>query len=236
MKNIILKKVFIGLPQKVGVTDAENPMEREWESGIFKQPIRGPVFLTKTGLIGDGQADKENHGGPEKAVFVYPLEHYELWKNELNTTEIGPGAMGENFLLENIKEDMVCIGDTFQIGDAIIQVSQPRQPCWKPARRFKIKKLALLIQNTGRTGWYFRVLKEGNIEEGQQLTLIERPFPKWTISKCNEIMHGASPNLEEVRELAQCEGLAQNWKNTLNKRLAAGQALDIRKRVIGPNE
>ncbi|MED4350860.1 MOSC domain-containing protein [Schinkia azotoformans] len=234
--DMILKKVFVGLPQKVGVKDAKNPMEREWESGIFKQPIQGPVLLTKTGLLGDGQADRENHGGPEKAVFVYPFEHYENWQKELNATEIGPGAMGENFLLENVKEDMVAIGDTYQIGDAIVQVSQPRQPCWKPARRFKIKNLALLIQNSGRTGWYFRVLKEGNIEVGQKLTLIERPYPKWTISKCNEIMHGTSPNPEEVREFAQCELLAQNWKNTLNKRIATGETSDIRKRVIGPNE
>lgn len=211
-------------------------MEREWESGIFKQPIQGPVWMTNTGLVGDGQADKENHGGPEKAVFVYPFEHYENWQHELNTTKIEPGAMGENFLLENGKEEMVCIGDTFQIGDAVVQISQPRQPCWKPARRFKIKNLALLIQSSGRTGWYFRVLKEGNIVEGQKLTLIDRPCPKWTIAKCNEIMHGGSPNLEELRELAQCEWLAQNWKNTFNKRLATGETPNVRKRVIGPNE
>lgn len=234
--DIILKKVFVGLPQKIGVKSAENPMEREWESGIFKQPIQGPVLLTKTGLQGDGQADKENHGGPEKAIFVYPFEHYESWQKELDTKEIGPGAMGENFLLENRNEEMVCIGDTYQIGDAVVQVSQPRQPCWKPARRFKIKNLALLIQNSGRTGWYFRVLKEANIEGGQKLTLIDRPYPNWTIAKCNEIMHGPSPNPEQIVELAQCELLAQNWRNTLNKRIESGEASDIRKRVIGPNE
>lgn len=234
--NSILKKVFVGLPQKIGVKDAKNPMEREWESGIFKQPIHGPVLLTKTGLVGDGQADKENHGGPEKAVFVYPFEHYEYWQRELNTTEIGPGAMGENFLLGNLDEEIVCIGDTFQVGDAVVQVSQPRQPCWKPARRFKIKNLALLIQNSGRTGWYFRVLQEGNIQGGQKLSLIDRPYPKWTIAKCNEVMHGASPNQEQLRELAQCELLAQNWRNTLNKRIESGEAPEIRKRVIGPNE
>lgn len=234
--EIILKKVFVGLPQVIGSKDAENPMEREWESGIFKKPIQGSVWLSNTGLHGDGQADTENHGGPEKAVFAYPLEHYGYWQKERETAEVGPGANGENFLLENVKEDMVCIGDIYEIGEAIVQVSQPRQPCWKPARRFKIKNLALLIQKSGRTGWYYRVLKEGNIEEGQKLTLIERPYPNWTIAKCNEIMHSSSPNPVELRELAQCELLAHSWRGTLNKRIESGKASDIRKRVIGPNE
>jgi len=234
--DIVLNKIFVGLPQKIGLKDAENPMDREWESGIFKQPVKGPVWVSKTGLAGDGQADRENHGGPEKAIFVYPVDHYVDWQKEIPSSEIGPGGMGENFLLGNASEELVAIGDVFEIGDAVIQVSQPRQPCWKPARRFKTKDLALLIQNTGRTGWYFRVLKEGFIEEGQKLTLVERPYPKWTVAKCNKIMHGKTSNLEELRELAQCDLLALGWRDTLRKRVETGEASDIRKRIIGPNE
>ncbi|HHY73311.1 MAG TPA: MOSC domain-containing protein [Bacillus bacterium] len=234
--DIVLNKIFVGLPQKVGVKEAANPMDREWVSGIFKEPANGPIWLSKTGLVGDGQADMKNHGGPEKAVFVYPVKHYAYWQNELAIEQIGPSGMGENFLLENMNEEMVAIGDTFQIGEAVVQVSQPRQPCWKPARRYKIKDLALLIQNTGRTGWYFRVLKEGFIESGQKLALVDRPYPQWTIARCNEIMHSKAPKMEEVRELAQCELLAQNWRNTLKKRAETGEVPDIRKRMIGPNE
>lgn len=234
--NILLKKIFIGLPRTTGKKDAENPMEREWTSGIFKEPVQGAIWLSKTNLAGDGQADLKNHGGPEKAVFAYPIEHYTYWLQELGTHQILPGGMGENFLLENLTEEMIAIGDTFQIGEAIVQVSQPRQPCWKPARRFKVKNLALLIQNSGRTGWYFRVLKEGYVEEGQTFKLVDRPLPQWTIQRCNEIMHVEKQNIKLARELAQCELLAPNWRTTFKNRIEKGENPDILKRVLGPNE
>ena len=233
---MLLKEIFAGLPKTVGTKDAENPMDREWTSAIFKERVKGPVLVGKTGLLGDGQADTENHGGPEKAVFGYAFENYTYWENQLGTTAVSVGGMGENFVLEHVSEETICIGDTFEIGEAIIQVSQPRLPCWKPARRFKIKQLALLIQNTGKTGWYFRVLKEGNVEEGQTFTLLERPFPNWTIAECNRILHSNTPNLEKMQELAQCDLLAPVIKSTLSKRIEMKVAPDITGRVIGPNE
>lgn len=234
--SFLLKEVFTGLPKTVGIKAALNPMEREWTSGIFKEQVEGPVWLSKTKLAGDGQADLENHGGVEKAVFAYPLEHYHYWQQEQGITDISSGGMGENFVIDHINEGMISIGDTFQIGEAIVQVSQPRQPCWKPARRFRIKNLALLIQNTGRTGWYFRVLKEGKIEAGLPIVLIDRPYPQWTIEKCNEILHAKTPNIEEMRALAACEYLVPKLRDTLHKRIEKRETPDIRKRVYGPNE
>lgn len=234
--TMLLKNIFVGLPKTVGEKDASDPMDREWESGIFKQPVDGAVWLGKTNLTGDGQADLKHHGGPEKAVFAYPAEHYHYWHNNEKTAQIMAGGMGENFLTETMTEDSVCIGDTFRIGEAVIQVSQPRQPCWKPARRFKIKELALLIQNTGRTGWYFRVLQEGYVEKEQEFTLLARPFPQWTIAACNEVMHEKKDDIQSARELSQCELLAVNWKNTLTKRVQKGEESDLRRRIIGPNE
>lgn len=231
-----LKKVFVGLPKTIGEKEAENPMEREWRSGIFKEPVQGPIWLGKTKLTGDGQADLKNHGGLEKAIFAYPVEHYSYWEKELGTHRLVPGGMGENFLMEHRTEEGIAIGDTFQIGEAVVQVSQPRQPCWKPARRFGIKNLALLLQNTGKTGWYFRVLKEGYVEKGHSFTLLERPLPQWTVARCNEIMHVEKQNIEGASELAQCGLLAPNWRKTLNKRVEKGEFSDIRKRVFGPNE
>ncbi|MFL6556349.1 MAG: MOSC domain-containing protein, partial [Bacillus sp. (in: firmicutes)] len=182
------------------------------------------------------QWDLEHHGGPEKAVFAYGFENYTYWQKELGISEITSGAMGENLVMEQINEEKISIGDTFQIGGAVLQVSQPRQPCWKPARRFKVKNLALLLQNTGRTGWYFRVLTEGFVEEGQTFTLVDRPYPQWTIQKCNQIIHAKKQNMEEMRELSQCEFLAPGMRTTLKKRIEMRETPDIRNRVFGPNE
>ncbi|WP_284037228.1 MOSC domain-containing protein [Neobacillus sp. 114] len=234
--EFLLNKIFVGQPKTVGEKDAANLMDREWTSAIFKELVEGSVWAGKTGMTGDGVFDTEHHGGPEKAVFAYASEHYLDWQKELGNSRIGAGAMGENFLMENVTEDLISIGDVYQIGGAIVQVSQPRQPCWKPARRFKIKTLALLIQNTGRTGWYFRVLKEGFVEAGQSFTLLEHPYPQWTIQKCNEIIHARKPNFEEMRELAHCELLAPGLRTTLGERIKKREIPDITKRVYGPNE
>ncbi|MCM3570520.1 MOSC domain-containing protein [Neobacillus mesonae] len=234
--GILLKSVFAGLPQTVGDKEALHLMDREWTSAIFKEQVHGPVWVSGTGLAGDGQADTKHHGGPEKAVFAYSYENYAYWQKKLGVSEITSGGMGENFVMEHVMEGGISIGDTFQIGEAIVQISQPRQPCWKPARRFRVKTLALLLQNTGRTGWYFRVLKEGHVEEGQIFTLIDRPFPQWTILKVNEMIHAKKPDLALMGELAGCELLAPKLRETLEKRIANGGASDIQKRVFGPNE
>lgn len=231
-----LNKIFVGQPITIGEQGAKDPMERLWESGIFKEEVEVPVFVGFTNIEGDGQADLKHHGGPEKAVFVYPSEHYLYWNKHVQEVKMHAGGMGENFSTVELSEDGVCIGDTYEIGEAVVQVSQPRQPCWKPARRFKQKNLALLIQNSGRTGWYFRVLKEGQVKKGQTFRLIERPFPEWTIATCNSIMHEDKKNIELARKLANCPLLAPNWRETLHNRVEKGIESDIKKRVFGPNQ
>lgn len=234
--EILLNKVFAGMPKTVGNNEASSLMDREWTSAIFKKQVEGPVWVGQTGLAGDGQADRENHGGPEKAVFAYALDHYAYWQKERGISEISAGGMGENFSMAQVSEGLIAIGDTYQIGEAIVQVSQPRQPCWKPARRYRVKNLALLIQNTGRTGWYFRVLQEGSVEAGQAFVLVDRPYPQWTIQKVNEILHSKQPDYDDIEKLTQCELLAPKMINTLAKRLNKRELPDIRDRVYGPNE
>ncbi|GIO25621.1 MOSC domain-containing protein [Ornithinibacillus bavariensis] len=234
MTKPYVAKLLVGKVKKVGDPDAKEPMDKQWESGMFKKSTNEKVWLGKTGLVGDEVADKKNHGGPEKAIFAYNVGHYEYWQQELINKDIGIGAFGENLALLFLDEDTVCIGDTYQLGTAIIQVSQPRRPCWKPARRFRTMDFALRIQESGKTGWYFRVLREGSVQEGMELNLIDRPYPNWTITVCNRVMYDKKAELKLIKELANCELLAESWKNTLSKRLA-GKGSSGENRVFGPN-
>ncbi|ASN07016.1 MOSC domain-containing protein [Virgibacillus necropolis] len=230
-----IHKLLIGKVKQLGDPDSSNRLDKPWESGMFKKEVEGKCWLSFTGLENDEVADTKNHGGPEKALFAYPINHYSFWQKRLNTDEMGIGAMGENLAINEADEFSICIGDTFEIDDAVIQVSQPRQPCWKPARRFRVMDLALQIQNSGRTGWYFRVLKEGFISNGSSLKLVERSYPQWTIAACNEVMHIYKDDLRQADELASCSLLAPNWKRTLHKRLR-GQQSSVGKRIFGPNK
>lgn len=230
-----IDKLLTGKVKQMGNPDATDRLNKPWESGMFKKEVEGNCWLGETSFENDEVADTKSHGGPEKAVFAYPQHHYVYWRKKLEIEAIGIGAMGENFSLQKADEFSVCIGDTFEVGDAIIQVSQPRRPCWKPARRFRVMDLALQIQNSGRTGWYFRVLKKGYISSGSSLTLVERNYPQWTIAACNEVMYFNKHDLRQADDLASCHLLAPNWKRTLHKRLR-GQESAIEKRVFGPNK
>lgn len=229
-----IKQLRTGKVKQMGEKDAKNPFERPWESGMFKQEREGKIWLSKSGLAADEVADKKVHGGPEKALFAYSALHYPYWQQELGI-EIDAGAMGENLVMEAADEYTVYIGDTYRFGEAIIQVSQPRRPCWKPARRFKVLDFALRIQETGKTGWYYRVLQEGYVEAGVELELIERPYPQWSVAACNEIMYVKKADLNLAYELASCSALAPNWKRSLQKRLR-GHESSIENRVYGPNK
>ncbi|WP_044282700.1 MOSC domain-containing protein [Myxococcus stipitatus] len=225
--------LHIGQPRELGTPGAANPLERPWTSGIFKEPVQGPVWLSRTGLAGDGQADLRVHGGPEKAVFAYASVHHAFWREQLGRADLGPGAFGENWVLSGGAEDSVCIGDVLKVGRAHVQVSQPRQPCWKPARRWGSKELSLLIQQTGRTGWYYRVLEEGEVQAGDVLELVERPCPRFTIAFANQAMHGHRP--EDAAALAECLLLTPRWRESLQRRIT-GTPGDDRPRLVGPNQ
>ena len=227
--------IQVGFPKQLGVEGAPNPMDRPWCTGFFKEPVVEPIWLGKTNLAGDGQADLKHHGGPEKAVLAYAAQHYPFWREELNLPNLNYGAFGENFTVAEQTEASVCIGDIYEIGEACLQVSQPRQPCWKLSRRWRIKNLALQVQKTGKTGWYFRVLKEGYVQPDSLLVLRDRAFPQWTIARANEIMHHQRNDREAAAELAACPLLAPNWQETLSKRATKGINPDSRPRLFGAN-
>ena len=161
MTTPLLVSIQVGLPRFYGRPGADDPMDRPWETGFFKQPVDGPRWLGRTNLAGDGQADLVNHGGPDKAVLCYAASHYPGWRGELDRPELPHGAFGENFTIEGLTEETVCVGDTYRLGGAIVQVSQPRQPCWKLAWRWRLKELTALVERSGRTGWARRVAQRG---------------------------------------------------------------------------
>lgn len=231
----MLASIQVGQPQQYGEEGATDPMDRAWTTGFFKEPVNGSLWLGTTNLEGDGQADLVHHGGPDKAVLVYSAEHYPDWRKSLNKPLLPFGAFGENFTIKGLNETDVCIGDTWQVGEAVVQVSQPRQPCWKLARRWRIKTLALQVQQTGRTGWYYRVLTQGVVAAGMRMVLQERPHPEWTIEVANRVIHFDKDDLRLARELASIPPLSESWRTTLARR-ADKQEPDPKKRLIGENE
>lgn len=235
MTNQTILSLRVGLPQDFGTPGAENPMDRPWRTGFFKEEVIGPVFLGHTNLAGDGQADLRHHGGPEKAVCVYPAAHYPYWQKRL-AKELPFGAFGENMTVDCADEKSACIGDIYRIGQAIVQITQPRSPCWKLARRWRVKELALWFQQTGYTGWYLRVLEEGKVAQEQQFTLLERPLPEWTIERVNQARYHMKNYPQEVADLAQCQLLGESWRKRFAKAAAGLPTGDESKRLIGKNE
>ncbi len=229
-----LYSLQVGLPQAMGEENASHPMDRRWRSGFLKTQVTGPVNLGITKLAGDGQADLRHHGGLEKAVCVYPHSRYAYWEERLERP-LSTGAFGENFTVSHQDEDSVCIGDVYAVGEALVQVSQPRSPCWKLARRWRVKALSLWVQQTGFTGWYFRVLQAGHVEAGQELLLQERPSPEWTITRTNQIRYDRAAKHQDLVALAACEGLTEGWRERFMRRATQGGFSEETERLVGEN-
>ncbi|QDT04820.1 6-N-hydroxylaminopurine resistance protein [Rubripirellula lacrimiformis] len=219
-----LESIQVGKPRTISGA-------KPWVTGFLKDAVEGPVWLDTENLDGDGQADMDHHGGPHKAVCVYSASHYPEWRTRLNLPELPWGSFGENFTVGELTEQDVCIGDVWSVGGAVVEVSQPRQPCWKLARRWDIKDLALQVQNTGRTGWYFRVLTQGVVSSGMPLVLVNRCWERWTVAEANRVMHIDKRDLDAAAQLAAIPQLSPSWKATLRKRMDHDEPPDESKRL-----
>ena len=215
----ILQSLQVGTPQKYGVEGSRAKMERPWKTSFFRLPSTQPHWLYKTHLEGNMQADTKNHGQPGQAVLLYSGMHYPLWQEELHLPEIGHGGFGENFTLDGISEQTACLADIYAIGEARIQVTGPRYPCWKIARRWNTADLTKRVAATGRTGWYCSVLQEGLIEPGMPVLLVERAYPRWTMALINDFTHGHNKNVALARELASCPHLEEWWQEMIMRRV-----------------
>jgi len=145
------------------------------------------------------------------------------------------GGFGENFTIDELEENLVCIGDVYRVGEAQLQVSQPRRPCWNLSQRWQVRDLALHVQNSGKTGWYFRVLMEGCVQSGASFELIKRPNPKWTIAIVNEIMYHREQDREVAEDLSSCTLLSPGWRTALSQRAKDGTIQDAGKRLDEPS-
>ena len=205
--------VNVGLPRLV-LRDGE-PVS----TGIFKEPIPHRVMMRTLNLDGDRQADLSVHGGPEKAVYVYPSEHYEFWKRELPDMELPWGVFGENFTTTGLLETEVNIGDKFRIGMAEVMVTQPRMPCYKLGIRFGRADIIKRFLVSERTGFYLSVLKEGEVGAGDELELIERNAAGVKVVEVTRLYSSDKDNVDVLRRLIALEALPESWRDYLQRRL-----------------
>jgi MOSC domain-containing protein YiiM len=222
MNSPRILSIQVGVPRQYGMPSAADPMDRRWATGFYKEPVTRSVYVGRLHIEGDGQADMEHHGGPDKAICAFSHDHYPFWKQRLGVDVLPTGAFGENFTIVGLTEPDVCIGDVWQAGErAVIQLSQPRQPCWKLARRWRVKTLALEVQQSGKTGWYFRVLTPGRVAASASLKLVERPCPAWTVERANNIMYAKAPPRDEVLALSEVPQLSESWRTHLSRSAAS---------------
>ncbi len=228
---VLIASVQVGKIRAEGDSDSKESMYRRWTTAFYKFPIVGPLTVDRLGVTDDEIADKRNHGGVDKAVLGYSADNYPRWRDELLAddfavpdrylSDFGPGAFAENLTIAGQDEASVCIGDHYRIGDdeadsVLVEVSQPRQPCWKISRRWQHKTLTKKVATTGRTGWYFRVLKPGLVQRGDVVRRVQRPHPEWTIARANDVLLGRESNRYAVMELMSLEVLAADWKASLS--------------------
>ncbi|QNN46302.1 MOSC domain-containing protein [Thermomonas brevis] len=204
-------------------------------SGIDKRPLAGEVRIGELGIAGDEQGDPRVHGGPDKAVHHYAFDHYAAWRDDLGALPLlqTPGAFGENISTQGLTEADVCLGDRFALGDALLEISQGRQPCWKLNDRFDVPDMARRVQATGRTGWYYRVLRPGSARAGDALALAERPYPGWTLQRLAALLYGRTLD-PALLEPALRLPLVPSWRKLIERRLQQGAVEDWSRRIDGP--
>ncbi|KIW21603.1 hypothetical protein PV08_02183 [Exophiala spinifera] len=189
-------------------------------SAIFKHIRTGPIKVTTLGFEGDEHA-YEFHGGPEKALLQYSSAHYTRWKQELPQSEdlFVTGGFGENIVAENANERNMCIGDVVRIGNVVAQVCEPRQPCYKLNHRFQVKDMAKRSQDMFRTGWFYRILQPGTIQAGDEMELLERPNPEWTVAKVQYYLYHDMKNEDAMKTLVEIKELGAEPRGIFLNRL-----------------
>src|SRR5437879_8374194 len=202
-----LISVNVGLPRQV-VWDGGSVT-----TGIFKQPVSRPIRVERLNLVGDKQADLSVHGGPYKAVYAYPVEHYVYWRDELPDEELPWGIFGENLTMEGLHESAVRIGDRYRVGTAELIVTQPRVPCYKLGIRFGRPEMVKRFLNSRRTGFYLAVAQEGEIDSGDRIELVARDANSLTVADIFRLYAFQKNDREMLQRAAQLEALPGTWRS-----------------------
>jgi MOSC domain-containing protein YiiM len=205
--------VSVGLPRDVVWRG------RKVRTSIFKEPVAGPVAVERLNLAGDRQSDLTVHGGAEKAVYVYPAEHYAFWRQQLGVAELPWGSFGENLTTEGLDEATIQIGDRLTIGTASFTVTQPRMPCYKLALRFDRLEMPKLLLQSGRTGFYLSVMQEGEIEGGDTIDLQPERESTLTVAEITSLYAHDAANQELLDRATRLRALPESWREYFRERL-----------------
>lgn len=209
---VIVGGIFTG---RVGMLPGESR-----GSAIAKEALAGRCVIGSDGLAGDEHADPRAHGGPEKAVHLFPAEHYETLARAFpDARHLMPGGLGENLSTRGITEEQACIGDIFALGSARLQIAQPRTPCWKIDARCGVEGVAAHVATHGIAGWYFRVLRPGDCAAGDALIHVERPQGAVSLGRFNRSLRAQRPSLQLLDMLASAPGLAPDWMRKIRSRM-----------------
>jgi MOSC domain-containing protein YiiM len=209
-----LVSLNVGFPREVGYQG------RRVLTGIFKEPVAGRVRLNRLNLDGDGQADLRVHGGADKAVYAYPLEHYAYWARALGRDGFPFGQFGENFTVADMLEESIGIGDVFRVGTARVQVSQPRTPCFKLDLRMDVEDFRTRFTDSQRTGFYLRVLEEGEVAAGDACERLEAGVPSMSVLEIFSLRYADAPDRARLERAARLPALSASWRAALARRLA----------------
>lgn len=190
-------------------------------TAIFKDPVKGPIMLRKLNLDGDKQADLTVHGGLDKAVYSYPVEHYDYWRKQFPNTDLVWGMFGENFTTEGLLEDAVNVGDQFQIGSAKLVATQPRMPCYKLGVRFGRMDVIRRFMASGRPGIYFKVSTEGEVQTGDKIKIIRRDKNNVTVKDIVSlyIARNDIDNIETMKRATKIRDLPEGWRHEFQQKI-----------------
>jgi MOSC domain-containing protein YiiM len=208
-----LLSVNVSLPKEVPY------MGKTTTTGIFKEPVSGRVMLRTLNLEGDGQADLKAHGGTYKAAYVYSMENYDYWKRELGRTDFTFGQFGENLTVEGMLDDAVYVGDQFRVGSALVEVTQPRVPCFKLGIKMGMPQFPKMFLTSGRPGFYLRVLEEGEVGAGDVVAGVKTDPERMTVQEVCHLLYFDQENVERAKKALRIRALSRGWRRSFEERL-----------------